>query len=188
MPSELEKMLADQPYNAADPGLVSMRHRARRLLRLFNHSTVEETARREGTLGDLLYAKGEGVKIEPPFYCDYGCHIELGDGVYMNFGCTLLDCNWIRIGAGTLLGPSVQIYAAYHPTDPEARRGGLELAKPVTIGRNVWIGGGAIILPGVTIGDDTTIGAGSVVAKDIPARVVAAGNPCNVVRELPASP
>ena len=132
----------------------------------------------------MLGEKGEGVYIEPPFYCDYGSNIFLGNKVYMNFNCVILDCNIVRIGDGTMLGPAVQIYAATHPLDAAQRAAGPELAYPVTIGRDVWIGGGAIIGPGVTIGDNTTIGAGSVVVKDIPANVFAAGNPCKAIRQL----
>ncbi len=138
-------------------------------------------------LGELLGRLGDDAWIEPPFHCDYGWNVSLGAGAYLNFGCVILDCNPVRIGANVLLGPYVQVYAAFHPTDPALRRTGRELAAPVTIGDNAWIGGGAIICPGVTIGEHTTIGAGSVVTRDIPAGVVAVGNPCRVLREASAA-
>jgi maltose O-acetyltransferase len=132
-----------------------------------------------------LFAKvGKNAKIVPNFYCDYGCHIYVGDNFYMNYGCVILDCHTVHIGDNVLCAPYVQIYTAYHPVDPNIRLTGKELAAPIKIGNNVWIGGGAIICPGVTIGDNTTIGAGSVVTKSIPENVVAAGNPCRVIREL----
>jgi maltose O-acetyltransferase len=124
------------------------------------------------------------VEIEPPFRCDYGCHIMAGRSLYMNFGCIVLDCSTVRIGDNVLIGPSVQICAAYHPVEPELRLTGRELASPIAIGNNVWIGSGVIICPGVTVGDNTTLGAGSVVVSDIPADVIAVGNPCRVVRHL----
>lgn len=184
MTTEKEKMLRGELYDAADPQLVEERLHARRLLKTLNDSHPDDHLLRQATLGQLLGKMGTGVHIEPPFYCDYGSHIELGDRVYLNFNCVILDCNRVRIGENTLLGPSVQIYAATHPLAAAERIQGPELGFPVTIGRNVWIGGGAIINPGVTIGDNTTIGAGSVVVKDIPANVFAAGNPCRVIREL----
>jgi len=150
----------------------------------FNASSPENVAERLGILVDLLGNVGPGAWIEPPFYCDYGTQIALEEDVFLNFGCVLLDPAPIRIGAQTQLGPYVQLYTADHPREAAARVAGPELAKPITIGKRVWIGGGAIVLPGVTIGDDTTIGAGSVVSRDIPSGVVAAGNPCKVIRTL----
>jgi maltose O-acetyltransferase len=177
-------MLAGKAYNASDPELVAERDRARKLFRAYNATTVDEREQRAAILDELLGRLGDGVWIEPPFFCDYGTNIELGNGVFLNFNCVVLDCARVEIGAGTLFGPAVQIYAATHSTDPAHRRTGLEYAAPVTVGANAWIGGAAILCPGVTIGDDTTIGAGSVVVKDVPAGVVAAGNPCRVIREL----
>jgi maltose O-acetyltransferase len=133
-------------------------------------------------LGELLGRVGEGVVLRPPFYCDYGYNIALGAGVFMNFGCVLLDVAAIEIGDGCQIGPSVQILTADHPRDPEMRRRGLESGKPIRIGRNVWIGGGAIVLPGVTVGDDAIIGAGSVVTRDVAAGATVVGNPA---RRLP---
>lgn len=182
--TEKQKMLAGELYRASDTELVSERQKARRLTRLYNSTTEEEMERRSQILRELFGTVGSSIDIEPPFYCDYGYNIHAGDGFYMNFGCVILDCCPVHIGEKVLCGPSVQIYTATHPTDPELRLSGLELAAPVHIGSNVWIGGGAIICPGVTIGDNTTIAAGSVVVKDIPARVVAGGNPCRVIKQL----
>ncbi len=182
--SERDKALAGEPYLATDPELVESHRRAIRLSRAFNGTGPEDLEERGELIRELLGAKGEGTYIEPPFYCDHGSNIYLGRSVYMNFNCVILDCNRVRIGDRTMLGPSVQIYAATHPLDAQLRISGPELAFPISIGRNCWIGGGAIIGPGVTIGDDTTIGAGSVVVKNIPAKVFAAGNPCRVIRQL----
>lgn len=182
--TEKEKMLTGELYRASDAQLVSERQRARRLTRLYNATTEEDNNKRVQILSELLGATGQTIEIEPPFYCDYGSNISVGDNFYLNFGCVILDCNTVEIGNNVLCGPSVHLYTATHPTDPETRLSGLELALPIRIGNNVWIGGGAILCPGVSIGDDTTIAAGSVVVKDIPARVIAAGNPCRVIRQL----
>jgi maltose O-acetyltransferase len=182
--TEKQRMLAGELYLASDPELVKDRQRARDLLREYNATWTAEIARRLAILSRLFGRIGPRVEIEPPFRCDYGYNIFAGDGLYMNFGCVVLDCAPVHIGENVLLGPYVQICAADHPRDPELRRAGRELAAPIRIGDNVWIGGGAIICPGVSIGDDTTIGAGSVVTCDIPARVVAAGNPCRVLRKI----
>ena len=182
--TEKQKMLAGELYLASDPELAAASKRASRLLRMYNATTEEELELRSQILNDLFCHVGVKVQIVPPFHCDYGSNIYAGDGLYMNYGCVILDCNTVHIGDNVLFGPYVQIYTAYHPTDPEIRQTGLELAAPIKIGNNVWIGGGAIICPGVTIGDNTTIGAGSVVVKDIPENVVAAGNPCRIIRPL----
>jgi maltose O-acetyltransferase len=182
--SEKEKMLAGELYVATAPELTAERFRARKLLRAYNQSTEEELGRRRALLSQLFAKVGEGVWIEPPFLCDYGGQIELGARVFMNFNCVILDCHRVTLGDDVFLGPGVHIYAATHPVDPDERIKGPELARPVVIGAKVWIGGGSIICPGVTIGEGTTIGAGSVVTRDIPAYVVAAGNPCRVIRSL----
>lgn len=182
--TEKQRMLAGQLYLASDPELTAESRRCARLLRLYNNTGAQERGRRSQLLRSLFGQIGENPVITPPFHCDYGMHISVGDNFYMNFGCVILDCNKVQIGNNVLCAPYVQIYAATHPVDPAVRLTGRELAFPVTIGDNVWIGGGAIIGPGVTIGNNTTIGAGSVVVKDIPANVVAAGNPCRVIREL----
>ncbi|MGH7169550.1 MAG: sugar O-acetyltransferase [Gemmataceae bacterium] len=182
--SEWQKMLDGQLYRASDAELTAARRRARRLTRMYNHTTEEEWESRLRLLTELFGRLGAGIEIEPPFACDYGANIHAGDGLYLNFGCVILDCARVVIGSNVQMGPGVHIYTAHHPTDPDVRASGLELATPVRIGAKVWIGGGALICPGVTIGDGTTIGAGSVVVKDVPARVLAAGNPCRVIRPL----
>lgn len=182
--TEKENMLAGVLYLAADAELAAERRKARLLTRLYNATTEDEEETRHQILNEWFGKVGAGVQIEPPFRCDYGYNIRVGDNFYANFACVILDCNLVEIGDNVLLAPNVQIYAAYHPIDPGERLTGRELAAPVNIGNNVWIGGGAIICPGVMIGDNTTIGAGSVVVKDIPANVVAVGNPCRVIRTL----
>lgn len=182
--TETEKMLAGELYLASDPELKVASLRAARLLQQYNQTIADDRDGRADLLRELLGRVGESPQIVPPFHCDYGCYISLGDRFYMNYGGVILDCNRVEIGDDVLCGPYVQIYAAYHPVDPTVRLTGRELAAPIRIGNNVWIGGGAIICPGVTIGDNTTIGAGSVVTKDIPAQVVAVGNPCRVIRSV----
>jgi maltose O-acetyltransferase len=177
-------MLAGEPYDPLDEELVAGRARARALTVAYSATLGDETVRRRELLDELLGGAGEDVWIEPPFHCDYGSNIYLGQRVFLNLGCVILDCARIEIGANTLLGPCVQIYAATHPVDPAERRAGVEFARPVTVGPDVWIGGACIVCPGVRIGAGTTVGAGSVVVSDLPAGVVAAGNPCRVVRTL----
>jgi maltose O-acetyltransferase len=182
--SQRENMLKGELYLASDPELTELRLRARILCQKFN--TVFPTAEdeRRNILAELLRKLGDNVWIEAPFYCDYGTQIELGDGVYINMNCVFLDPSYIRIGSQTLIGPNVQLYTAFHPIDAEERVSGPELAMPISIGKRVWIGGSTVVLPGITIGDNSTIGAGSVVTHDIPAGVVAAGNPCRIIRPL----
>lgn len=183
--SEWHKMLAGHLYRAADPDLQAARRRARRLTRLYNQTTEEESERRLQLLAELLGRTVPGIEIEPPFFCDYGANIYCGDRLYLNFDCVILDCARVDIGRDVKIGPGVHIYTAHHPLDPVERISGLELATPVRIGHRVWIGGGALLCPGAIVGDDTTIGAGSVVVGEIPPRVVAVGNPCRVLRTLP---
>lgn len=185
MPTEREKMLAGELYDPLDAELAAMRVRARDLTADLNASRDADEALRRRILVDLFGSGGDTAWLQPPFYCDYGTHIHLGAKVFFNFNCVLLDVCEIRIGDRTLFGPAVQVYAATHPTDVELRKT-REFGKPVTIGSDVWVGGGAIICPGVTIGDRTIIGAGSVVTKDIPADVLAVGNPCRVLRAITA--
>jgi maltose O-acetyltransferase len=186
MPTERERMLQGLPYLASDPELVAARLRARKLLRTFNLAAPEDDGTRRRTLGELLAHCGARVWIEPPFHCDYGSNLWLGDDVYFNFNCVVLDCAPVRIGHRVLVAPNVQILAATHSVDVAERRSGRELALPVTVGDDVWLGAGAIVAPGVSIGAGTTVGAGSVVVADLPAGVMAAGNPCRVVRKLRA--
>jgi maltose O-acetyltransferase len=182
--TEREKMLANEPYLAFDPELVRMLGAAQNLVYGFNLSHPSEIEHRREIVKTLFGSIGQTFKIEPPFHCDYGCHIHAQENLYVNYDCTILDGNYVYIGNNVLIAPKVQIYTAYHPLDPQMRRSGLELAAPITIGDDVWIGGGAIVCPGVTIGNNTTIGAGSVVTKSIPANVVAVGNPCKVLRTI----
>lgn len=182
--TEREKMLAGLPYRASDPELLNRRLHARRLIRLYNATEETETIRRHELLKQLFGATGTNLVIEPPFHCDYGSNIYVGEDFYANFNCVILDVNEVRIGDFVLLAPGVHIYTAYHPLNISERISGVEMGAPVTIGNGVWIGGGAIINPGVTIGEHSVIGAGSVVTKDIPPNVVAAGNPCRVLRPL----
>jgi len=183
--TEKQKMLAGEIYNYNDPELIAARQRARRLTRAYNQTTEENPEQRVHILRELFGTVGPRVEIEPPFRCDYGTNIHAGDNLYMNFGCVVLDCNEVHFGHDVLLGPNVQIYTPSHPLDAELRSTGAEFSRAIRIGNRVWIGGGAILCPGVTIGDNTTIGAGSVVTRDIPANVVAAGNPCRIIRHLP---
>lgn len=178
MKTEREKMLDGEMYIPWDEELVSLRNNARRIFRQYNKDPKPEL------LNELFGTKLDNVHIEAPFYCDYGINTELGKNVYMNINCTILDCAKVTIGENTLLAPNVQIYTAQHPLDAETRIQWLENALPITIGKNCWIGGGVIILPGVTIGDNCVIGAGSVVTKDIPANSLAVGNPARAIKKL----
>jgi len=166
-PSERTRILAGELYRSSDPELVALRKRARRLTRMFNQTTEDQMGERGALLGELFGSLGPGAEIEPDFRCDYGFNIRAGARLYMNFGCVVLDCALVTIGDGCLFGPGVHIYAATHPTDATERASGREMTRPVTIGNNVWVGGGAIICPGVSIGDDAVIGAGSVVVKSV---------------------
>jgi maltose O-acetyltransferase len=183
MQTEREKMLAGELYNPMDPELVAGRERARDLCQALNATREGEQEERRRILRELFGAGGDTVWMQPPFYCDYGSNIELGERVFFNFNCVVLDVCPVRIGDFTLFGPAVQIYTPMHPFNAELRRRE-EFGKPVEIGSDVWVGGGAIILPGVTIGSRAVIGAGSVVTRDIPEGVFAAGNPCHVIREI----
>ncbi|HLN62366.1 MAG TPA: sugar O-acetyltransferase [Symbiobacteriaceae bacterium] len=177
-------MLAGDIYDTLDPELTTMRRRARRLTRAFNESTEEEGERRAAILRELFASVGDSVGIEPPFRCDYGSHISIGMGTFINFDCVILDCHRVTIGERVLVGPRVQIYAATHPMEWQERIKGPMMGAPVTIGDHVWIGGGSIICPGVTIGENAVIAAGSVVVHDVPANVLVGGNPARVIREL----
>ena len=183
MTSEKEKMLAGELYDPLDPELSQERLRCRTLLKAFNDTGEDQSKERTQLLNQLFGAE-TGVWIQPPFFCDYGTNIRLGNKVFFNFNCVVLDVMHVTIGNNVLFGPSVQIYAATHPMEAEIRANWLEFAKPVSIGSDVWVGGAAIICPGVRIGSRSVIGAGSVVTRDIPDDVFAAGNPCKVVRRL----
>ncbi len=177
-------MLNGDLYNASDPELLKERRNARLLCNRFNHTTGDEKNLRIQILNELIPDQGAALTIEPPFYCDYGTNISLGNKVYFNYNCIVLDVMKIMIGSNVLFGPNVQIYAATHPMDWKERASGLEFGKPVTIGSDVWIGGGVIICPGVTIGNCCVIGAGSVVTRDVPDNSFAAGNPCRKIKDL----
>ncbi len=181
--TELEKMLAGELYDASDRELAGMRERARELCRLLNNSREADGDGRRSLFRSLFGSGGETVNVQPPFFCDYGVHVFLGEKVYFNFNCVILDVCRVTIGDYSMFGPAVQIYAAAHPMEAEARRG-REFGRPVTVGSDVWVGGGAIICPGVTVGSRSVIGAGSVVTRDIPEEVFAAGNPCRVIRRI----
>lgn len=182
MTTERDKMLAGALYDAADPELTAARERARELCQKLS-ATPDRSERR--TLLERLFSKGgDSASVQAPFFCDYGSNIELGDNVFFNFNCVVLDVCRVRVGSFTLFGPAVQIYTAMHPMSAMERRSGVEFGKPVEIGDDVWIGGGAIVLPGVSIGSGAVIGAGSVVTRDVPAGVFAAGNPCRVIRQV----
>ena len=183
MPSEREKMLQGQLYQAWDPELSELRERAHQACHQYSSSAGCNDAKKAILQEQLPSNQGDWY-IEPPFFCDYLVNLHLGKNVYLNADCTILDCAAVHLGDEVKIGPKVQIYTATHPIDPATRAAGPELAHPIKIGSRVWIGGGSIILPGVTIGDDTVIGAGSVVTKDIPPSVVAAGNPCRVIRSI----
>jgi len=184
MPTERDKMLAGEFYDPFDPDLVAGRNRARDLCQLLNATREGDEAVRRRILVDLFGAGGDSAWMQPPFYCDYGSNIHLGERVFFNFNCVVLDVCEVRIGDFTLFGPAVQIYTATHPMDPVLRRT-RESGKPIEIGSDVWVGGGAILCPGVRVGSRSVIGAGSVVTRDIPDGVFAAGNPCRVIREIP---
>ncbi|MBB5694282.1 sugar O-acetyltransferase [Muricoccus pecuniae] len=185
MRTEREKMLAGELYDALDPGLVADRARVRDLCQRLNASREAEEELRRDLCRRIFGQGGDTVWMQPPFYCDYGTNIELGERVFFNFNCVVLDVCRVRIGAYTFFGPAVQILTPMHPMDAALRRQ-QEYGKPVEIGSDVWVGAGALILPGVTVGSGSVIGAGSVVTRDIPAGVFAAGNPCRVIRTITA--
>lgn len=178
--SQMQKMLAGEFYHAGDPEIRAATDAAFAWMERYNASLGLSSAERRALLRERFKAVGEGASIRPPFHCDYGFNISLGTGVFLNFNCVILDVVEVTIGDDTQIGPGVQIYCADHPRDPVERRSGAEFGRPVHIGRNVWIGGNAIILPGVTIGDDAVIGAGAVVTRDVPNGATALGNPARV--------
>ncbi|MDA8372264.1 MAG: sugar O-acetyltransferase [Nocardiopsaceae bacterium] len=177
-------MLAGELYIADDPELAADARRAALLNERFNAGSAADPEARQKLLTELLGEVGDGVEVRPPLHVDYGYQITIGAGTFINFGAVLLDVARITIGADVQIGPNVQLLTPTHPVEPEARRAKWEAAQPITIGDNVWFGGGAIVCPGVTIGADTVVGAGAVVTRDLPAGVVAVGNPARVVREV----
>ena len=186
---EYEKMVAGELYNALDSELMQMRKTARELADRINVTTAELRGldMRLSLCAELFGQVGKNLWLQPPFHCDYGKNIFLGDNVYLNFGCTILDVARVTLGSNIFLGPNVQIYTATHPLHAGERNQGLESGEPITIQNNVWIGGSAVLCPGVTIGEGSVIGAGAVVTKDVPARVVVAGNPARMIKRISAA-
>lgn len=180
--TEKERMLAGKLYCADDPELRSGDMRKWKLVQKINHSTDPEEVK--GLFRELLGSIEGEFWIQPDFYCEYGSYIHIGRHFYANYGCVMLDGGGITIGDHVFLAPRVSIYSATHPIDAGVRNSDLEYCRPVRIGSSVWIGGNVVITPGVTIGDDVVIGSGSVVTKDIPSHVIAAGNPCRVLRPM----
>ncbi|MEZ8824174.1 sugar O-acetyltransferase [Vibrio amylolyticus] len=183
MKSEKQKMLAGEPYDTWDEELLSERKACRIALQKLNGSIPDSLEWREAI--DSLIPNASDAYLEPPFRCDYGSNIKLGKNFYANFNCVVLDVGEVRIGDNVMLAPNVQIYTAGHPLDVKSRvEDGVEFGLSISIGDNAWLGGGVIVCPGVSIGENTVIGAGSVVTKDIPANVVAAGNPCRIIKNI----
>ena len=181
---EREKMINGERYNPADKTLLKDREYAKTLCYKYNNLQPSESKKRKELLKKILSKTGETFLIEQPFQCDYGCNIEIGENFYANHGLIILDPAKVKFGNNVFIGPNCGFYTPEHPLDAENRIKGYEYAFPINIGNNVWFGGNVVILSGVTIGDNSVIGAGSVVTKDIPANVIAAGNPCKVIREI----
>jgi maltose O-acetyltransferase len=184
MKTEKEKMIAGEMYDPLDKQLVEDRLQTRLLIKALNDTREDDTEERSHILRELVPDAAPDLWLQPPFYCDYGYNMKVGERVFFNFNCIVLDVAPVTIGSRTMFGPNVQVYTATHPLNHIERSSGREYAKPIVIGEDVWIGGSAVICPGVTIGDRSVIGAGSVVTKDIPSDVFAAGNPCKVIRQL----
>jgi len=174
-------MLAGELYRPGDPELQADMAAAKTWMVVFNAALAASPSDRRSLLAERLGYVGAGVVVRPPFFCDYGFNIRIGDGAFLNYNCVILDVAPVTIGAGAQIGPAVQIYAADHPRDPAMRASGLELGRPVVIGDGVWIGGGAIVLPGVTIGPNAVIGAGAVVTRDVAAGTTVVGNPARPI-------
>lgn len=185
--TEKEKLQAGELYNGNDKELVADRISAKKLCAEYNAVTYNDFQKRERLLSRLLAFKGENTWIEPNFFCDYGYNIIMGDNFYSNHNLVILDCAEVIFGNDVFIGPNCGFYTAGHPLDYKMRNYGLEFAKPIKVGNNVWIGGNVCVMPGVTIGDNVVIGGGSVVTKDIPSGVVAVGNPCKPVKDIPES-
>lgn len=184
--SEGEKMASGELYNSMSEELIESRLKAKEQIKRFNEAGVRETQLKRRILEELFGSTRGEFYIEQPFFCTYGYNIHWGKNAYANYNLTILDCGKVEVGDNAMMGPGVQLLTACHPLDKDERNAHIEFTRPIKVGDNVWIGGGAIILPGVTIGENSVIGAGSVVTKDIPDNVVAAGNPCKVIREITA--
>ncbi|WP_143320492.1 sugar O-acetyltransferase [Clostridium sp. HBUAS56010] len=184
--NQKERMLAGLPYKAWLDGLGEERMENKIKIREYNTLSPTDRAGAERVIRSILGKSGKDIHMEQPFFCDYGKNIEVGDNFYSNFNCTILDVAKVVIGDNVMFAPNVSIFTAGHPIHPDSRNSGYEYGISVTIGNNVWIGGNVVINPGVTIGDNVVVGSGSVVTKDIPSNVIAAGNPCRVIREIKA--
>lgn len=184
MKTDWEKMQAGEIYNDFDQDLFNRRVEAKKLFRVYNRLDDDQVEERRDIMRRLFKSVGENVWIEPDFRCEFGNNITIGNDVYINFGCVILDCGQVTIGDNTLIGPNVGLFSGNHTTDAAERAAGGLIPKPISIGSRVWLCGNVTVVPGVTIGDDTIIGAGSVVTHDIPSGVIAAGNPCRVLREI----
>lgn len=182
--TEKEKMLAGELYKSWDNELIVERSRAKQLVNSLNQTKETEDHYRKQLIQDLFGTIEGEMGLEPPFYCDYGYNIHIGDGFFANHNCIFLDVCEIRIGRRVLIGPNVQLYTATHPMDRETRASGLESGRPIKIGNDVWIGGSAVINPGVSVGDNVVIGAGAVVTKDVPSNVFIGGNPAKIIRNV----
>ncbi|WP_315119344.1 sugar O-acetyltransferase [uncultured Clostridium sp.] len=182
--TEKEKMLSGKPYKSFGEELLGERQHAKEMIFEFNSLRPNEIEKRNEIIKKLLGKTSENFFIEPPFRCDYGYNISIGENFYSNYNCTILDCAKVTIGDNVLFAPNVSLFTAGHPIHFEPRNEGFEYAFPITVGNNVWIGGGVIVNPGITIGDNVVIGSGSVVTKDIPSNVIAVGNPCKIIREI----
>ena len=183
--SQWENMLAGELYYADDEELVALRQKAKKLCMAINEWHDDEGDGKQPLFEELFASVGENCHIKPHFYCDYGCNITIGKNFFANYDCIILDVCPVKIGDGCLFGPRVSLFAATHPVDPGVRASGAELGKPITIGDNVWLGGGAIINPGVTVGDHAVVASGAVVTKDVPAYTVVGGNPARVLKTIP---
>ncbi len=184
MNSEKEKMLNGELYDADDPQLAAERVRARDLTRRYNRTAADDADERRELLEELLGSLGDDCEIEPPFQCDYGYNLHVGENFYANFDCVVLDVCRVEVGRNCQMGPGVHVYTAIHPLDAAERTAGPEYGKPVTVGDDVWIGGRAVLNPGVSVGDGSVVGSGAVVTDDVPDGVVVQGNPATVVKEL----
>lgn len=184
MSEQKDRMLAGELYHADDPELHADALRCDLLLGRYNATRADAVEERTSILRELLGAVGDGVGIRPPLFMDYGYQTSIGSGTFVNSGAVILDVGRVTIGADVQIGPNVQLLTPTHPLEPELRRSGAEAAEPISIGDNVWLGGGVIVCPGVTIGRDTVVGAGAVVTRDLPPGVLAVGNPARVIRQL----
>lgn len=182
--TEMEKMLSGELYRPEDEKLHALHLKAEKNFEKYNKIPASKPKKRDKAIKRLFGKTGDIIRVETPFYCDYGCNIEVGENFFANYGCIILDVNKVKIGKNCMLAPNVGIYSATHPVKAEERYNGVELGLPITIGDNCWIGAGAIICPNVSIGDNVVVGAGSVVVKDVPSNVVVAGNPAKIIRNL----